>query len=226
MRFLGKGNGVSATPGKDVREKNQRMGALARALRRFGKQSQRTTFRKQARIDSLPTGSKPWPAGATRMGTIMSEIILDRIRNTGHRPLPNGPCPRLLLSLMLCVLGSFPARALDPNLPPSGNFDLSHWYLTLPESGAPIIEPARMAAGYTHPDWFYTGADGAMVFWCPVIGGTTLNSSYPRSELREMIERTDKYLVVLSAVTPEYFLMMILDSGGSLGRARGLTIRW
>ena len=89
---------------------------------------------------------------------------------------------------MLCVLGSFPARALDPNLPPSGNFDLSHWYLTLPESGAPIIEPARMAAGYTHPDWFYTGADGAMVFWCPVIGGTTLNSSYPRSELREMID--------------------------------------
>jgi hypothetical protein len=76
---------------------------------------------------------------------------------------------------------------LNPNLPPSGNFDLSYWKLTLPtgSSGSPteILSPA-LVAGYTS-QYFYTGADGAMVMWCPVTGVTTSGSSYPRSELRE-----------------------------------------
>lgn len=46
------------------------------------------------------------------------------------------------------------------------------------------------------------------------------NAELDGGGLREMIERTDKYLVILSAVTPEYFLLMILSPDGSLGRAR------
>ena len=46
------------------------------------------------------------------------------------------------------------------------------------------------------------------------------NSELEAGEIREMIERTDRYLVILSAVTPEYFLLMILSQDGSLGRAR------
>lgn len=38
--------------------------------------------------------------------------------------------------------------------------------------------------------------------------------------LREMIQKTDKYVVVLTTITPEYFLMLILGENGSLGRAR------
>ena len=35
-----------------------------------------------------------------------------------------------------------------------------------------------------------------------------------------MIQRTERYLVLLTAITSEYFIMMILTSDGSLGRAR------
>ena len=95
---------------------------------------------------------------------------------------------QLLLALALAGLAVSKAQALDPTQPPGRNFDLSHWYLTLPEPGAPIIEPTNLVVGYTHASWFYTGPDGAMVFWCPVTGGTTANSSFPRSELRERLD--------------------------------------
>jgi hypothetical protein len=78
--------------------------------------------------------------------------------------------------------------ALNPSEPPGDNFDLSHWHLTLPDGDASTISPSDLDDGYTHSTWFYTGADGAMVFWCPVTGGTTSGSTYPRSELRERID--------------------------------------
>ena len=88
----------------------------------------------------------------------------------------------------ILLLFAASARALDPALPPSGNFDLTHWYLTLPDDSATAIKPAVLSSGYTHPTWFYTGADGSMVFWCPVDGGTTSGATYPRAELRENIQ--------------------------------------
>ena len=91
----------------------------------------------------------------------------------------------------LClVLLNVRARALDPNVPPGANFDLSHWSLTLPDQNASVITPAELVAGFTNSN-FYTGADGAMVFWCPVTGGTTGASDNPRSELREVLNPTD-----------------------------------
>lgn len=99
----------------------------------------------------------------------------------------------LITILLGCVVGPL-AHALDPAAPPGENFDLSHWYLGLPvdASGGTTgksasIPAARLAAGYVHPEYFKTGADGAMVFWAPVTGATTSGSSYPRSELREQI---------------------------------------
>jgi hypothetical protein len=41
-------------------------------------------------------------------------------------------------------------------------------------------------SGYQNSKYFYTGSDGAMVFYAPVDGATTSGSSYARSELREM----------------------------------------
>jgi hypothetical protein len=49
-----------------------------------------------------------------------------------------------------------------------------------------------LVAGYTSP-YFYTGADGAMIFWCPINGTTTGNTHYPRSELREMLSDSKTY---------------------------------
>jgi predicted regulator of Ras-like GTPase activity (Roadblock/LC7/MglB family) len=48
----------------------------------------------------------------------------------------------------------------------------------------------------------------------------TANDELEAGELREMIERTERYLVILTAITAEYFLMMVLDASGSLGKAR------
>ena len=80
--------------------------------------------------------------------------------------------------------------ALNPDLPPSGNFDLTNWKIGLPidtnggYSGT--ATEVKNLLGYEHPTYFYTGPDGAMVFAAPVEGATTSGSNYARSELREM----------------------------------------
>ena len=84
-----------------------------------------------------------------------------------------------------------PSGVLDPTKPPGLNFDLSHWYLGTPDAERSLSVPvAELMAGYTS-SWFYTGPDGAMVFWAPVNGGTTSGSTFPRSELREQINPPD-----------------------------------
>jgi hypothetical protein len=88
--------------------------------------------------------------------------------------------------------GSASAAALDPALPPGGNFNLAVWSLQLPTGspGSPdTIPPARLkgANGYSNPSFFWTDKnDGSMTFWAPEKGVTTPNSKYARSELREM----------------------------------------
>jgi len=98
----------------------------------------------------------------------------------------------LFLAASLCLAGAT-AQALDPNQPPGNNFDLSHWKLQLPTSNGVLTcsagsvdeeKPAQLGAGFTNT-YFYTGSDGAMVFWAPINGATTGGSSNPRSELRE-----------------------------------------
>jgi hypothetical protein len=84
-----------------------------------------------------------------------------------------------------------PPGALDPNAPPGVNFDLSLWQLQEPvgSPGSPTtFSPAQLAGPNGHQDiYFFTDpGDGAMTFWDPENGVTTMNSSYPRSELREM----------------------------------------
>lgn len=114
-------------------------------------------------------------------------------------------------SALLSLLPIHSAFALDPNLPPAGNFDLSGWKLTLPisensyfgsgsDDDAAEIESGRDDDGSTCTDgddsllpldegfydstYFYTGSDGAMVFNVPLVDETS--STYIRSELREM----------------------------------------
>jgi hypothetical protein len=68
-----------------------------------------------------------------------------------------------------------------------GSIDLSHWYLTLPtgSQGSPtLISTSSLVGGYSS-QYFYKGADGALVFYCPTNGVHTVSSTYPRSELRE-----------------------------------------
>ncbi len=95
----------------------------------------------------------------------------------------------LTLALTLLLGGS--AEAADPDVAPGGNFDLSVWQLQEPvgSPGSPTTIPSSRlqgADGYQDA-YFYTDTrDGAMTFWAPEKGVTTPNSSYARSELREM----------------------------------------
>jgi PKD repeat protein len=100
----------------------------------------------------------------------------------------------LVHSVLLCLAGAT-AWALDPGQPPGSNFDLSHWKEQLPTlngvltcsgtGGVDEVKPPQLQAGFTNA-YFYTGSDGAMVFWAPINGATTSgNTTSPRSELRE-----------------------------------------
>ena len=100
-------------------------------------------------------------------------------------------CWCIVLLLVLDVFAT-PATAqnLDPTLPPSENFDLSYWKLTRPNNTE--RDEDALAHGYTKAGEFYTDTiTGAMVFLCPNNGRTTANTSFPRTELREMIRRGD-----------------------------------
>ncbi|CAN5529183.1 polysaccharide lyase family 7 protein [soil metagenome] len=107
------------------------------------------------------------------------------------------------VALLLFAVSLAPAFALDPALPPSGNFDLTRWYLGLPvdESGqvglalpAAKINTADLCNNgyYTHAPYlptyapyFFTGTDGSMVFTVPYNGAAGGDTHSPRCELRE-----------------------------------------
>lgn len=90
-----------------------------------------------------------------------------------------------------------PQAGLDPNLPPSGNFDLLDWTISVPvdddsDGKADTIKEVQLSSGYELSPYFYTGSDGGMVFRSNVAGAkTSANTSYTRSELREMLRRGD-----------------------------------
>jgi len=85
---------------------------------------------------------------------------------------------------------------LDSSVAPSSNFDLTDWYLSVPtdtdDNGyADSIKEAELNDDY-ESDYFYTGSDGAMVFMCTVDGyKTSENTTYTRTELREMLRAGD-----------------------------------
>jgi len=107
----------------------------------------------------------------------------------------------LLLILLVCntVQTCFAqdSRTLSASLPPSQNFDLSYWNLSVPTDAdnngrSDTINEAKLNQGYQNPDYFYTAPDGGMVFKVPVKGfKTSKNTSYTRTELREMLRRGD-----------------------------------
>lgn len=87
------------------------------------------------------------------------------------------------------TIASGGGSGLDPSITPSGNFDLTQWKLTIPNGSD--ISVATLNSGYTLANAFYTDPlTGGMVFRSPNIAGTTSNSSYSRSELREMLNES------------------------------------
>lgn len=89
-----------------------------------------------------------------------------------------------------------PSGGIDATRAPSENFDLSTWKLSIPvdegDGTATDISVSGLNSGYVNSSFFYTASDGGMVFKCPVAGfKTSLNTSYTRVELREMLRGTN-----------------------------------
>ncbi|TEW56855.1 cyclic nucleotide-binding protein [Psychromonas sp. RZ22] len=90
---------------------------------------------------------------------------------------------------------NIPVANLDPNATPSDNFDLLDWYLSVPvarsDGNATSVSAKTLNGGYENSDYFYTNTtDGGMVFVCPIDGPkTSTNTTYTRTELREMLSR-------------------------------------
>ena len=86
---------------------------------------------------------------------------------------------------------------LFTDVPPSENFDLSGWKITVPydrngDGKVDEIEEAELGSGWQDPEVFYTDpVTGGMVFRTIPAGVTTQNSSYARSELRQMMRAGD-----------------------------------
>lgn len=84
--------------------------------------------------------------------------------------------------------------ALNPGIPPGSNFDLLSWKLNTPADldGNGISDsPSEtdLDNGFTD-QFFFTGPAGGMVFRSTIGGAkTSANTSYTRTELREMLRR-------------------------------------
>jgi len=79
---------------------------------------------------------------------------------------------------------------------PANSFNLSHWKLTLPidrnlDGKVDNVSTSQLQS-YVHNDFFNIDELGHLVFTAPNRGGTTVNSSNTRSELRYMSRGSDK----------------------------------
>lgn len=100
----------------------------------------------------------------------------------------------LLGALSVPVLADAPATATAP----AEVLDLSCWYVSLPvdrtgSGKATSVSEKEVADGYIDPENFYVNAAGdGVTFSSPIKGVlTSKNTTYTRSELREMIRRGD-----------------------------------
>mgnify|MGYP003388335601 CR=1 FL=1 len=84
-----------------------------------------------------------------------------------------------------------------PTDPPTSShtIELNDWYLSIPTDDdgngkSDSISEGSLVAGYSNSDYFYPSDDGGLVFKVPVDGyKTSTNTSYTRTELREMLRR-------------------------------------
>lgn len=135
------------------------------------------------------------PSSGTNNGSINIFVLANPATSsrTGMVTISGNSISR---ELTITQLAQENSGALDPNKAPSGNFDLSTWNLSIPEDQgngtATTISVSEINNDYENSNYFYTADDGGMVFKCPVDGFTTsVNTSFVRVELREMLRGTN-----------------------------------
>ncbi len=117
--------------------------------------------------------------------------------------------------------------ALDPAAAPGTNFELLSWKLNTPadldgnglsdEAGETVLD-----GGFTDA-FFYTGVDGGMVFRSTIGGAkTSANTSYTRSELRQMLRRGDTGISTRGVNQNNWILGYQPDPGLPVGGRNGV----
>ena len=119
---------------------------------------------------------------------------------TASKPKPQGvsqpkPSSKSVSKSKVKDSASNTKKKLNASLPPSGNFELMDWMLSIPtdtdgNEKADSIKERALSGGYSNDQFFYTNDEGAMVFKVPVGGyKTSKNTKFTRVELREMLRR-------------------------------------
>ena len=117
--------------------------------------------------------------------------------------------------------------ALDPAQPPGSNFELLSWKLNTPADldGNGISDTASetdLDSGFTD-GFFFTGPAGGMVFRSTIGGAkTSANTSYTRSELREMLRRGNTGISTRGVNQNNWILGYQPDPGIAVGGRNGL----
>lgn len=126
------------------------------------------------------------------------------------------------LVLLGCGEGGWGAprfAAIDGTRPPGANFDLRYWSITFPDASREL--EAWLVAGGQRPGEFFTDpATGGMVFRVPNLASTTPNSSYSRTELREMRRAGNTNIDVRGLSANNWVLSS--SSASSIARAGGV----
>lgn len=115
---------------------------------------------------------------------------------------------------------------LNPAVAPGQNFELIDWALD-----TPAVDPSDGFAQRTgegdlanfSDEYFYSAADGGMVFRSTLGGATTsANSSFTRSELREMLRRGDRSVSTQGVNRNNWLLGYQPDPGVPVGGRGGV----
>lgn len=124
--------------------------------------------------------------------------------------------------------GNFDLSALDldPSVPPGSNFDLLTWAMDTPEVDpsdglATRVSERELDEGY-EDQYFFTGEDGGMVFRTDIYGArTSANTSYARTELREMLRRGNTSISTQGTNRNNWILGYQPDPGVTVGGRNG-----
>ena len=117
--------------------------------------------------------------------------------------------------------------ALNPGAPPGSNFELISWKLNTPADldGNGISDTASetdLDNGFAD-EFFFTGPAGGMVFRSTIGGAkTSANTSYTRSELREMLRRGNTSISTRGVNQNNWILGYQPDPGIAVGGRNGV----
>lgn len=147
-------------------------------------------------LNAFPFHNRTFSATVVSVEGDLGDIVLDDnagdgdVNNSGN---PSGREDPTSTAEELAIAQSF---GLDPTVAPGGNFDLLPWYLNTPAPDSrglsDRIDEVDLAGsnGFVDPRYFWTAADGGMVFRVTNAGArTSTNTRFPRTELRGMLRR-------------------------------------